>query len=102
MMARLASVVPDDVLHVRTADVWVWYLLKRPTASNVAAFLVCFWHESEMLTASRIVRVRGQSGKHVLVLSSSQFDPDVGPAVRCKRFVDLVASGLASMYPVSS
>src|SRR5882672_8530434 len=25
-----------------------------------------------------------------------------GPAVRCKRFVDLVASGLASMYPVSS
>src|SRR5258705_8680424 len=24
-----------------------------------------------------------------------------GPAVRCKRFVDLVASGLASMYPVS-
>src|SRR5258707_7522340 len=25
-----------------------------------------------------------------------------GPAVRCKRFVDLVISGLASMYPVSS
>jgi hypothetical protein len=25
-----------------------------------------------------------------------------GPAVRCKRFVELVASGLASMYPVSS
>lgn len=25
-----------------------------------------------------------------------------GPAVRCKRFVDLVAGGLASMYPVSS
>jgi len=25
-----------------------------------------------------------------------------GPAVRCKRFVDLVVSGLASMYPVSS
>src|SRR5580704_1304644 len=24
-----------------------------------------------------------------------------GPAVRCKRFVDLVASGLASMYPAS-
>jgi hypothetical protein len=22
-----------------------------------------------------------------------------GPAVRCKRFVDLVLSGLASMYP---
>src|SRR5438046_7730406 len=25
-----------------------------------------------------------------------------GPAVRCKSFVDLVVSGLASMYPVSS
>jgi len=25
-----------------------------------------------------------------------------GPTVRCKRFVDLVVSGLASMYPVSS
>src|SRR5260370_24827762 len=25
-----------------------------------------------------------------------------GPAVRCKRFVDLVVSGLASMYPVTS
>ena len=25
-----------------------------------------------------------------------------GPAARCKRFVDLVVSGLASMYPVSS
>jgi hypothetical protein len=25
-----------------------------------------------------------------------------GPAVRCKRFVDLMVSGLASMYPVSS
>jgi len=24
-----------------------------------------------------------------------------GPAVRCKRFVDLVVSGLASMYPAS-
>jgi hypothetical protein len=25
-----------------------------------------------------------------------------GPAVRCKRFIDLVVGGLASMYPVSS
>src|SRR6266404_763628 len=38
----------------------------------------------------------------MLTLSSSQFDPMYGPAVRCKRFVDLVVSGLASMYPVSS
>jgi len=28
--------------------------------------------------------------------------PMYGPAVRCKRFVKLVVSGLASMYPVSS
>src|SRR5215217_7769794 len=33
-----------------------------------------------MPTASSNVRVRGQSGKHLLVLSSSQFDPkaDIG------------------------
>src|SRR6266436_3067744 len=55
-----------------------------------------------MLTASRIVRVRGQSGKHVLVLVLLSLTRMYGPAVRCKRFVDLVASGLASMYPVSS
>ncbi len=33
---------------------------------------------------------------------SSGMTPMYGPAVRCKRFVDLVVSGLASMYPVSS
>src|SRR6266404_1294623 len=38
----------------------------------------------------------------MLTLSSSQFDPLYGPAVRCKRFVELAVSGLASMYPVSS
>jgi len=32
----------------------------------------------------------------------SESDPMYGPAVRCKSFVDLVVSGLASMYPVSS
>src|SRR6266436_4878875 len=41
--------------------------------------------------------------KYILVLSSSQFDPFVwsGRALQ-EVFVDLVVSGLASMYPVSS
>src|SRR5216683_261916 len=49
------------------------------------------------------VRYRGQPGKHMLALSSSQFDPNVwsGRALQ-EVFVDLVVSGLASMYPVSS
>jgi hypothetical protein len=33
------------------------------------------WHETDMLTAVRDVRSQGQSGKHMLALSSSQFDP---------------------------
>ena len=49
------------------------------------------------------VRSCGQSGNHLLVLSFSHFDPDVwsGRALQ-EVFVDLVVSGLASMYPVSS
>ena len=33
------------------------------------------WHETDMPTALRNVRSRGQSGKHVLALSFSGFDP---------------------------
>src|SRR5258708_6885112 len=37
---------------------------------------VCFWlHETDMPTALRNVRYQGQSGKHVLALSFSGFDP---------------------------
>jgi hypothetical protein len=42
MMARRAWVIPDDALHVRTADVWVWCLLNRPAASNVAENVAIF------------------------------------------------------------
>jgi hypothetical protein len=33
------------------------------------------WHETEMPTALRDVRSQEQSGKHLLTVSSSQFDP---------------------------
>src|SRR6267142_3330329 len=33
------------------------------------------WHETDMPTVLRDVRSRGQSGKHVLALSFSGFDP---------------------------
>jgi hypothetical protein len=33
------------------------------------------WHKCEVPTASSNVRVRGRSGNHMLVLSSSQFGP---------------------------
>jgi len=33
------------------------------------------WHEADMPTASRNVRSQGQSGKHLLTLSFSGFDP---------------------------
>ena len=34
------------------------------------------WHETDMPTALRNVRYQGQSGKHVLALSFSGFDPE--------------------------
>jgi hypothetical protein len=37
---------------------------------------VCVWHEADMPTASRDVRFRGQSGKHLLAMSFSGFDPN--------------------------
>jgi hypothetical protein len=33
------------------------------------------WHETDMPTAMRDVRSRGQSGKHILAVSFSGFDP---------------------------
>ena len=33
------------------------------------------WHETDMPTALRDVRSQEQSGKHLLTVSSSQFDP---------------------------
>jgi hypothetical protein len=33
------------------------------------------WHETDMPTAMRDVRSRGQSGKHILAVSLSGFDP---------------------------
>ena len=44
-----------------------------------------------MPTASSNVRVGGQSGKHVLVLSSSQFDPE-------RTFLDLYQSRTAAFH----
>jgi len=45
---------------------------------------------------------RGQTGSSQRTLMVTRLTLMYGPAVRCKRFVDLVVSGLASMYPVSS
>jgi len=36
---------------------------------------VAYWHKREVPTPSSNVRVYGHSGKHILVLSSSQLDP---------------------------
>src|SRR5258708_12580078 len=38
---------------------------------------VRWWHKCEVPTASSNVRYQGQPGRHLLALSSSQFDPDV-------------------------
>jgi hypothetical protein len=47
----------------------------RPTKSSSDAAAFRFWHKCEVPISWGNVRVRGQSGEHMLVLSSSQFDP---------------------------
>jgi hypothetical protein len=46
----------------------------RKTLAHTEFFSV--WHKCEVPPASSNVRVQGQSGKHKLVLSSSEFDPN--------------------------
>jgi hypothetical protein len=41
------------------------------------------------------------SGVGGTIVKTALLTPMYGPAVRCKRFVELAVSGLASMYPVS-
>ncbi len=45
------------------------------STKNNCAVIVRFWHETDMLTALRNVRYQSNSGKHVLALSFSGFDP---------------------------
>src|ERR1700694_3057039 len=61
-----------------------------------------YWHKTDSVAASRDVRSSGQSRSGVEAPPLPSLTRMYGPAVRCKRFVDLVVSGLASMYPVSS
>jgi len=44
-------------------------------SSAFASGIVGFWHDTDMPTAMRDVRSRGQSGKHILAVSFSGFDP---------------------------
>jgi hypothetical protein len=37
---------------------------------------ICFWHETEVPISLRDVRVRGQSGRYLLGVSISHFDPE--------------------------
>ncbi len=37
---------------------------------------VAYWHKTDMPTALRNVRSRGQTGRHMLVWSFSAFDPE--------------------------
>jgi hypothetical protein len=46
-----------------------------PESQSPLLLQVCFWHETDMPTALRDVRSQGQSGKHLLALSFSGFDP---------------------------
>jgi hypothetical protein len=45
-------------------------------ASNIAAVVVRYWHFSDIPPWSLYVRCWGQSGKHILPLSISAFDPE--------------------------
>src|SRR6202521_4263128 len=55
-----------------------------------------------MPTDPENVRLLERTGTERCKVKVTRLTRMYGPAVRCKRFVDLVVSGLASMYPVSS
>src|SRR6267154_4040413 len=55
------------------SDVYRWSPQSRIFRVTLPDFRC--WHETDMPTAVRDVRSQGQSGKHMLGLSSSQFDP---------------------------
>ena len=68
------------------------------------------WHKTDKPTPLLNVRYRVNSGKHLLAASIPGLTHMYGPAARCnvwsgralqEVFVDLVVSGLASMYPAS-
>ena len=61
---------------------------------------VRFWHKADILIAWANVRFRGNSGHRPSESLMPAFDPNVwsGRAVQ-EDFVELVVSGLASMYP---
>src|SRR5258707_15339608 len=55
---------------------------------------VCSWHETDMPTRLRDVRSQGQSGKHMLAWSFSDFDPN--------RTFDLVSDAIAPIKLLSA
>jgi hypothetical protein len=57
--------------------------LCEPMAVDVSS-----WHETDMLTAVRDVRSQGQSGKHILAVSFSGFDPEQKSATSKVSSVD--------------
>src|SRR5882672_4437479 len=90
------------VNRIKRPNTWLHRpMLQNREESSCQTGAVHTWHETDMPTALRDVRSQGQTGKHILALSFSGFDPMYGPAVRCKRFRRAGLSGLASMYPVS-
>jgi hypothetical protein len=77
--------LPGQTREVSSAGAVV---ARDPSNHNSCCYgaLVRSWHVSEMPTSSSNVGWQQYTGKHLLRLSSSQFDPMYGPAARCKRF----------------
>jgi hypothetical protein len=57
---------------------------------------VFYWHETDMPTAMRDVRSRGQSGKHILAVSLSGFDPKATSPLRHAGHQHPIADTFAS------
>ena len=65
-----------QVNRIKRPNTWLQRLmLQNREESSCQTGAVHTWHKCEVPTASGNVRVRGQSGRHVLIVSSSDFDP---------------------------
>src|SRR6267378_2032811 len=64
------------VNRIKRPNTWLHRpMLQNREESSCQTGAVHTWHETDMPTALRDVRSQGQTGKHILALSFSGFDP---------------------------
>src|SRR5258706_15504808 len=81
--ARSWKLMGDDCGRPGASRGVLSFSLRSPLTEPPSVIDVAYWHQTDMPTVFRDVRFQGQSGKHLLALSFSGFDP--GRVKTCAR-----------------